>query len=71
MFTQVREYTKFHDRILSSLRNQKKIIFLDSPRMLDNYIVPDQQKLPGVTISLDEDLKVILVILWLVALFYF
>lgn len=33
-------------------------MFLDSPNKLNDYIEPDQQKLPGATLSLDEDLKV-------------
>ena len=40
------------------LQNHKKVIFLDTPARLNDYIHPDQQKLPGATTSLDEDLKV-------------
>ncbi|KAK7086666.1 Neurofibromin 1 [Halocaridina rubra] len=54
----VREYTKYHDRILAPLKGHKKLIFLDAPARLNDYIEPDQQKLPGATTSLDEDLKV-------------
>ncbi|XP_031834542.1 neurofibromin 1 isoform X3 [Nomia melanderi] len=54
----VREYTKFHDRILAPLKNNKKVIFLDGPSRLNDMIDVDQQKLPGATLSLDEDLKV-------------
>ncbi|XP_073824813.1 neurofibromin 1 isoform X5 [Musca autumnalis] len=54
----VREYTKFHDRILAPLKGNRKLMFLDSPNKLNDYIDPDQQKLPGATLSLDEDLKV-------------
>ncbi|XP_078047800.1 neurofibromin 1 [Augochlora pura] len=54
----VREYTKFHDRILAPLKNNKKVIFLDGPNRLNDVIDIDQQKLPGATLSLDEDLKV-------------
>ncbi|XP_076037771.1 neurofibromin-like [Oratosquilla oratoria] len=54
----VREYTKYHDRILAPLKGHKKLIFLDTPARLNDYIDPDQQKLPGATTSLDEDLKV-------------
>ncbi|XP_066962551.1 neurofibromin isoform X3 [Macrobrachium rosenbergii] len=54
----VREYTKYHDRILAPLKGHKKLIFLDAPARLNDYVEPDQQKLPGATTSLDEDLKV-------------
>ncbi|KAA0197870.1 hypothetical protein HAZT_HAZT005335 [Hyalella azteca] len=54
----VREYTKYHDRALAPLKNHKKLIFLDTPARLNDHIHPDQQKLPGATTSLDEDLKV-------------
>uniref|UniRef100_A0A2M4A6Z0 Putative ras gtpase activating protein rasgap/neurofibromin n=1 Tax=Anopheles triannulatus TaxID=58253 RepID=A0A2M4A6Z0_9DIPT len=54
----VREYTKFHDRILAPLKGCRKLIFLDSPAKLNDVIDPEQQKLPGATLSLDEDLKV-------------
>jgi len=27
----VREYTKFHDRILASLKGNRKIVFIDTP----------------------------------------
>ncbi|XP_072402893.1 neurofibromin isoform X3 [Diabrotica undecimpunctata] len=54
----VREYTKFHDRILVPLKGNRKIIFIDVPNKLNDYIDSEQQKLPGATLSLDEDLKV-------------
>ena len=54
----VREYTKFHDRILGPVKNNRKMIFLDSPAKLNDFIEIEQQKLPGATLSLDEDLKV-------------
>ncbi|XP_035709221.1 neurofibromin isoform X4 [Folsomia candida] len=56
----VREYTKYHDRIFPPLKvkGNRKLIFLDSTNRLSDYIDPDQQKLPGATLSLDEDLKV-------------
>ncbi|XP_055612148.1 neurofibromin isoform X5 [Uranotaenia lowii] len=54
----VREYTKFHDRILAPLKGCRKLIFLDSPAKLNDVIDPENQKLPGATLSLDEDLKV-------------
>lgn len=54
----VREYTKYHDRILAPLKGNRKLIFIDTPARLNDYIDPDQQKLPGATLSLDEDLKV-------------
>ncbi|KAK9758709.1 GTPase-activator protein for Ras-like GTPase [Popillia japonica] len=54
----VREYTKFHDRILAPLKGNRKLIFIDAPNKLNEFIEPDQQKLPGATLSLDEDLKV-------------
>lgn len=54
----VREYTKFHDRILAPLKGNRKIVFIDGPGRLNDVIDIDQQKLPGATLSLDEDLKV-------------
>ncbi|XP_073994395.1 neurofibromin 1 isoform X2 [Rhodnius prolixus] len=54
----VREYTKYHDRILASIKGIRKLIFIETPNKINDYIDPDQQKLPGATLSLDEDLKV-------------
>ncbi|XP_014247194.1 neurofibromin isoform X2 [Cimex lectularius] len=54
----VREYTKYHDRILASIKGNKKLIFIEAPARINDFIEPDQQKLPGATLSLDEDLKV-------------
>ncbi|CAB3359077.1 Hypothetical predicted protein [Cloeon dipterum] len=54
----VREYTKFHDRIFAPLKGNRKLIFIEAPGRLNDYIEPEQQKLPGATLSLDEDLKV-------------
>ncbi|KAK2173204.1 hypothetical protein NP493_892g01057 [Ridgeia piscesae] len=54
----VREYTKYHERILAPLRNNRKLIFIDQPARLNEYVDVDQQKLPGATLSLEEDLKV-------------
>lgn len=54
----VREYTKFHDRILAPLKGNRKVVFIDGPGRLNDVIDVDQQKLPGATLSLDEDLKV-------------
>ncbi|XP_022666414.1 neurofibromin-like isoform X2 [Varroa destructor] len=54
----VREYTKYHDRILAPLKGNRKLLFIDSPQKLSEYIEVDQQQLPGATLSLEEDLKV-------------
>ncbi|KAK2587535.1 hypothetical protein KPH14_003672 [Odynerus spinipes] len=54
----VREYTKFHDRILAPLKGNRKVVFIDGPGRLNDVIDIEQQKLPGATLSLDEDLKV-------------
>lgn len=54
----VREYTKFHDRVLAPLKGNRKIVFLDGLSRFNDVIDPEQQKLPGGTLSLDEDLKV-------------
>ncbi|CAH1393434.1 unnamed protein product [Nezara viridula] len=54
----VREYTKYHDRILASIKGNRKLIFIEAPTRINDFIEPDQQKLPGATLSLDEDLKV-------------
>ncbi|XP_046596266.1 neurofibromin isoform X2 [Neodiprion lecontei] len=54
----VREYTKFHDRILAPLKGNRKVVFIEAPGRLNDLIDLEQQKLPGATLSLDEDLKV-------------
>ncbi|CAG4978457.1 unnamed protein product [Colias eurytheme] len=54
----VREYTKFHETILAPLRGNRKLIFIDNHARLCDYIEPEQQKLPGATLALEEDLKV-------------
>ncbi|CAG9577166.1 unnamed protein product [Danaus chrysippus] len=54
----VREYTKFHELILAPLRGNRKIIFIDNHSRLSDYVDPEQQKLPGATLALEEDLKV-------------
>jgi neurofibromin 1 len=54
----VKEYTKFHDRLLSPIKGSRKLIFLDHPSKLSEYIDSDQLKLPGYTFSLEEDLKI-------------
>ncbi|XP_012282166.1 neurofibromin isoform X3 [Orussus abietinus] len=54
----VREYTKFHDRILAPLKGNRKVVFIEGPGRLNDVIDVEQQKLPGATLSLDEDLKV-------------
>lgn len=54
----VREYTKNHDRTLAPLKGNRKLIFVDTPGRLNDFIDPEQQRLPGATLSLDEDLKV-------------
>ncbi|RWS29482.1 neurofibromin-like protein, partial [Leptotrombidium deliense] len=54
----VREYTKYHDRILAPLKGNRKLVFIDTPQRLNDFIDIDQQRLPGATLSLDEDLKV-------------
>ncbi len=56
--TWVREYTKYHDRLLASVKSSRKIVFIDHPSKLSEFIESDQIKLPGHTISLEEDLKV-------------
>nr|XP_023020941.1 neurofibromin isoform X3 [Leptinotarsa decemlineata] len=54
----VREYTKFHDRLFAPMKGSRKIAFVESPAKLAEFIDLDQQKLPGATLSLEEDLKV-------------
>ncbi|CAK1546447.1 unnamed protein product [Leptosia nina] len=54
----VREYTKFHETILAPLRGNRKLIFIDNHARLCDYIDSEQQKLPGATLALEEDLKV-------------
>ncbi|XP_052799724.1 neurofibromin-like isoform X3 [Mya arenaria] len=54
----VREYTKFHDRILTPLKGNRKLVFIDHPARLNDYIEVDHQKLPGSTVALEEDLKI-------------
>ncbi|CAG9134294.1 unnamed protein product [Plutella xylostella] len=54
----VREYTKFHEAILAPLRGNRKLIFIDNHSRLGDYVEAEQQKLPGATLALEEDLKV-------------
>ncbi|ROL54193.1 Neurofibromin [Anabarilius grahami] len=56
--TWVREYTKYHERLLTGLKGSKKLLFIDSPARLAEHVEPEQQKLPAATLALDEDLKV-------------
>uniref|UniRef100_A0A3Q3R8S4 Neurofibromin 1b n=1 Tax=Monopterus albus TaxID=43700 RepID=A0A3Q3R8S4_MONAL len=56
--TWAREYTKYHERLLTGLKGSKRLQFIDSPAKLGEHIEPDQQKLPAATLSLEEDLKV-------------
>uniref|UniRef100_A0A8P4K0N9 Neurofibromin n=1 Tax=Dicentrarchus labrax TaxID=13489 RepID=A0A8P4K0N9_DICLA len=56
--TWVREYTKYHERLLTGLKGSKRLQFIDSPAKLAEHIEPDQQKLPAATLTLEEDLKV-------------
>jgi neurofibromin 1 len=56
--TWVREYTKYHDRILAPLKSDRKLTFIDHPSKLTEFIEQDQIKLPAHTLSLEEDLKV-------------
>ncbi|XP_051540739.1 neurofibromin isoform X1 [Myxocyprinus asiaticus] len=56
--TWVREYTKYHERLLTGLKGSKKLLFIDSPARLAEYVEPEQQKLPAATLALEEDLKV-------------
>ncbi|XP_020288690.1 neurofibromin isoform X3 [Pseudomyrmex gracilis] len=53
----VREHIKFHNEILAPLKGNRKIVFLDSQEKLNDVIDIEQQKLPGATLSLDEDLN--------------
>ncbi|KPM02360.1 neurofibromin-like protein [Sarcoptes scabiei] len=54
----VREYSKYHDRLLVPLKGSRKLIFVESAQKLGEYIDFEQQRLPGATLSLEEDLKV-------------
>ena len=55
----VREYTKYHDRILAPIKAAaRKLIFVEHVAKLAEYIDADQLKLPTHTTSLEEDLKV-------------
>ncbi|XP_005169246.2 neurofibromin isoform X1 [Danio rerio] len=56
--TWVREYTKYHERLLTGLKGSKKLLFIDSPARLAEHVEPEQQKLPAATLALEEDLKV-------------
>lgn len=56
--TWVREYTKYHERLLTGLKGSKKLQFIDSPAKLAEHIEPEHQKLPAATLTLEEDLKV-------------
>ncbi|KAL3223243.1 hypothetical protein MRX96_027658 [Rhipicephalus microplus] len=39
-------------------RATASLVFMDTPQRLHEYIEPEQQRLPGATLALDEDLKV-------------
>ncbi|KAK4469506.1 hypothetical protein MN116_007051 [Schistosoma mekongi] len=54
----VREYTKMHDRFFSPIKGSRKLVFIDHPSRLNEYIEPDQQRLPAGTLVLEEDLRV-------------
>ena len=54
----VREYSKYHERLLIPLKGSRKLIFVESAQKLNDYIDIEQQRLPGATLSLEEDLKV-------------
>uniref|UniRef100_A0A8C5N5E9 Neurofibromin n=1 Tax=Leptobrachium leishanense TaxID=445787 RepID=A0A8C5N5E9_9ANUR len=53
----VREYTKYHERLLTGLKGSKRLLFIDPSGRLAEYIDHDQQKLPAATLALEEDLK--------------
>ncbi|OCT92368.1 hypothetical protein XELAEV_18015426mg [Xenopus laevis] len=53
----VREYTKYHERLLTGLKGSKRLIFIDPSGKLAEYIEHEQQKLPAATLALEEDLK--------------
>ena len=44
--------------LLFSFKGNRKLVFIEAPARLIDFIDADQQKLPGATLSLDEDLKV-------------
>uniref|UniRef100_A0A8I3WLL1 Neurofibromin n=1 Tax=Callithrix jacchus TaxID=9483 RepID=A0A8I3WLL1_CALJA len=54
----VREYTKYHERLLTGLKGSKRLVFIDCPGKLAEHIEHEQQKLPAATLALEEDLKV-------------
>ncbi|XP_018102486.1 neurofibromin isoform X2 [Xenopus laevis] len=53
----VREYTKYHERLLTGLKGSKRLIFIDPSGKLAEHIEHEQQKLPAATLALEEDLK--------------
>ncbi|XP_002734096.2 neurofibromin-like, partial [Saccoglossus kowalevskii] len=55
--TWLREYTKYHEIILLCLKGNRKLVFIDQPNKLNEYIDVDSQALPGATLSIDEDIK--------------
>lgn len=44
--------------LLFGLQYNRNIVFFESISKISDYIAPDQQKLPGATLALEEDLKV-------------
>lgn len=46
------------DCVYILIQNNRKLIFIDHPAKLSEYIDQEFQKLPGTTMSLEEDLKV-------------
>ncbi|CAF4887264.1 unnamed protein product [Rotaria sp. Silwood2] len=52
------KYIKYHDRILSTIKSSRKLIFLYHISRLNDFIESDQEKFPEHKISLEEVLKV-------------
>ncbi len=44
---------------MTDFTDNRKLLFLDGPQRLNEFIDVEQQKLPGATLSLDENLKVL------------
>ncbi|KER30811.1 hypothetical protein T265_02851 [Opisthorchis viverrini] len=47
-----------HTSVENRFKGSRKLVFIDHPTRLNDFIDPDQQRLPGGTLALEEDLRV-------------
>lgn len=46
------------DFVVVFVQGNRKLVFIDNHSRLSDYVEVEQQKLPGATLALEEDLKV-------------